>query len=75
MSPEQGRLLIDLINSRSNLTQIILITDNDKGGDLLTSRLNEVIAQSNFQDEPVRHSPDTRGFDWNDVLNQSTIGE
>jgi hypothetical protein len=70
MSPEQGKLLIDLINSLPNLEEIILITDNDKGGDLLTLRLNEVISQSNFDDEPVRHSPDTKGFDWNNVLNE-----
>jgi len=70
MSPEQGTLLIDLINSLANLEEIILITDNDKGGDTLTARLIEVIYQSNFQDQPIRHSPDTRGYDWNDVLNE-----
>lgn len=70
MSPEQGTLLINLINSRPNLEDIILITDNDKGGDTLTNRLIEVISQSNFQDQPLRHSPDTRGYDWNDVLNE-----
>lgn len=70
MSPEQGTLLINLINSLPNLEEIILITDNDKGGDLLTARLIGVISKSNFKDEPIRHSPDIRGFDWNDVLNE-----
>lgn len=70
MSPEQAKLLIALINSLPNLEEIIFITDNDKGGDLLTSRLLEVISQSNFEDEPHRHSPETRGYDWNNVLNE-----
>ena len=70
MSPDQGPLLIALINSRPLLEEIIIITDNDKGGDLLTMRLKEVIAQSHFKNEPHRHSPEISGFDWNDELNQ-----
>ena len=68
MSPEQGMFLIDLINSLSNLEEILIITDNDKGGDKLTTRLIEIISNSNFKDAPLRHSPDIRGEDWNDVL-------
>ena len=49
-----------------NLTQYCA----SKGGDLLTMRLKEVIAQSHFKNEPHRHSPEISGFDWNDELNQ-----
>ena len=66
-SPQQSGLIRDLV-TLSWLRKIVLITDNDEGGDTITHRLTEIIIGTDFTGALTRHSPDTRGLDWNDVL-------
>ncbi len=68
MSPEQGGIIRLAAQNLPALKTIILITDNDEGGDKLTAKLKAVIAESGFKGEVIRHSPQGRGDDWNDVL-------
>lgn len=68
MSPEQAEIIKQAVRSIKNLKRIVLITDNDTGGDRLTDKIQNAIAESGFSGEITRHSPDTRGDDWNDVL-------
>ncbi|MCG8686738.1 MAG: DUF3991 and toprim domain-containing protein [Desulfobacterales bacterium] len=68
-SPQQGDLIRDLV-TLSWLKKIVLITDNDEGGDAITHRLTEIIIGTDFTGALTRHSPDTRGLDWNDVLKE-----
>ena len=74
MSPEQAALIGFFLKNRPTLKRIILITDNDDGGDRLTDKILDAIKTSGFCSEVMRHSPDRRGDDWNDVLTtQPTI--
>jgi len=50
------------------LEKSILIMDNDSVGDQLASRLFDLIDRVGFEGSTSRHSPETRGLDWNDVL-------
>lgn len=68
MSPEQAEIIKQAAHGIKNLKRIVLITDNDLGGDRLTDKIQNAIATSGFSGEITRHSPDTRGDDWNDVL-------
>ncbi len=68
MSPEQAEIIKHAVRGIKNLKRIVLITDNDTGGDRLTDKIQNAIAESGFSGEITRHSPDTRGDDWNDVL-------
>lgn len=52
----------------SKIREIRLIMDNDPGGDQLTDRLSDLINQVGFEGSVSRHSPETRGLDWNDIL-------
>ncbi len=72
MSPEQGRIIRLAAQNLPALKTITLITDNDEGGDKLTAKLKAIIAESGFKGEVIRHSPQGRGDDWNDVLNSTT---
>ena len=67
MSPEQAEILIALLRQSAALKRITLITDNDEGGDRLAEKLSETITKSRFAGKVIRHSPETRGLDWNDV--------
>ncbi|MEP1782108.1 toprim domain-containing protein [Reichenbachiella sp.] len=64
----QSDLINKLVTDVSWVNQVILITDNDEGGDAITDRLNAIITNSNYTGSLTRHSPDIRGLDWNDVL-------
>ncbi len=68
MSPEQGELLKQTLSKLRNITTIILVTDNDAGGDRLAEKLKTIINESRFTDEVKRHSPEQKGQDWNNVL-------
>ena len=68
MSPEQAEIIRQAAHSIKTLKRIVLITDNDTGGDRLTDKIQNAIGMSGFSGEITRHSPDTRGGDWNDVL-------
>lgn len=68
MSPEQEQIIGDLVESLPNIQEIIIITDNDEGGDKLTTRIQAVIAQSETSAISKRHSPDLVGQDWNNIL-------
>ena len=67
-SPLQSDIINKLVNDLSWVTKVILITDNDDGGDAISNRLNAIITNANYSGSLTRHSPDTRGLDWNDVL-------
>lgn len=68
MSPEQGTLLKTTVEGWKSLKTIILITDNDLGGDRLADKIREIIATSSFKGTIKRHSPQKIGQDWNGVL-------
>lgn len=68
MSSEQGGIIRYAAQNFKNLKKIIMITDNDQGGDRLTEKLETVISEAKAGIEIIRHSPKTRGDDWNDVL-------
>ena len=72
-SPNQGEIIQKLVSGVSWIKEIILITDNDEGGDKITARLEQLILQTNYEGSMIRHSPQKRGCDWNDVLNQVGI--
>ncbi len=67
-SPQLAGCLSKLFDNITRIKKVILITDNDGGGDTLTTKLTEIINQSKFSGTIDRCSPDTRGLDWNDVL-------
>ncbi len=71
MSPEQAGLIRDFAQNWDSLKKIILITDNDQGGDKLTARVLAAIGEGTFSGEVIRHSPERQGEDWNDVLTAS----
>ncbi|MEP2025830.1 MAG: toprim domain-containing protein [Reichenbachiella sp.] len=69
-SKSQADMIRKLVSEFDWIKSILIITDNDKGGDKITSRLEILISSTDFAGEIRRHSPDKRGCDWNDVLNQ-----
>ncbi|MDH5723725.1 MAG: DUF3991 and toprim domain-containing protein, partial [Alphaproteobacteria bacterium] len=68
MSPEQAEIIKQAVPYIKNLKRIVLITDNDQGGDRLANKIQNTIAESSFSGEVIRHSPARSGEDWNDVL-------
>ena len=68
MSPDQAALIGDTLKSAKSITRVILITDNDTGGDRLADKIQNAIGMSGFRGEITRHSPERSGDDWNDVL-------
>lgn len=68
MSPEQTKIIRQAACGIKSLKRILVITDNDTGGDRLSDKILNALAESGFSGEIARHSPDTRGDDWNDVL-------
>lgn len=69
MSPEQAEIIKSAVSRFTNLKRIILITDNDTGGDRLATKIQSAIQGSSFTGEIIRHSPQPRGADWNNILN------
>jgi hypothetical protein len=69
-SKSQADMIRKLVTEFDWIKSIRIITDNDKGGDKITSRLEILISSTDFAGKIKRHSPDKRGCDWNDVLNQ-----
>jgi len=70
MSPEQGALLQSAVESFKSLKTIILAMDNDQGGDSLAQKIENILENSRFLGEVIRHSPEIQGQDWNDVLKE-----
>ena len=68
MGPHQYPVVMQLVRKMTNLQTIILVTDNDKGGDSIAEKLEGYLKEQNFTGEILRHSPETRGDDWNEVL-------
>ena len=62
-NPQQPDLLNGWFNQHFPGTEIVAAVDNDPGGDDYTAALDE-LAPGRVK----RHSPATRGEDWNDVL-------
>ena len=68
ISADQADILKAFVKQTSYLKNIILITDNDQGGDKLAERLEKTINSSGFKGQLTRHHPKQPGQDWNDVL-------
>lgn len=68
ISSEQEKIVCAFVSSFPNLKKIILITDNDEGGDKITGRIKKALLKSGFKGKIIRHSPKQKGQDWNDVL-------
>ncbi|MEM9298127.1 MAG: toprim domain-containing protein [Bacteroidota bacterium] len=73
LSPRQLEIIKNMVSEFSWIRSVILATDNGKGGDKIASRIENVIRNTTYQGTIERHSPDKRGYDWNDVLNQLAI--
>ncbi len=71
MSPEQAEVISAYVRKFTALKHIIIITDNDEGGERLAEKLIEAITKSGFAGKLTRHSPQMRGIDWNDELKDS----
>ena len=70
LSSEQMALICKFLEQNPKIRRVLIITDNDKGGDRLTDKIQNAIKESDFCGQITRHSPDVRGHDWNDVLIQ-----
>ena len=68
VSANQCRLLSDLLAEMTQITKVIIATDNDQGGDRIAKRVLEAIHRSSFRGQAVRHRPIRDGEDWNDAL-------
>ncbi|MFH1159255.1 MAG: DUF3991 and TOPRIM domain-containing protein [Pseudomonadota bacterium] len=68
MGPRQYVTVTELVRKMQSLETIILATDNDEGGDSIAEKLEAHIREQGFAGEIVRHSPMSRGEDWNDEL-------
>ncbi|MBI1183576.1 DUF3991 domain-containing protein [bacterium] len=73
LSPEQVTVLQKYITTNSTITSVLLITDNDSGGDKLTDKLIKSLDEIKFTGLINRHSPPNKGDDWNDVLQTREI--
>ena len=67
-SKSQGNYIKEIFNLHPQITNVIITTDNNWGGDKLTQRLQNEITKSDYNGSVMRHSPIERGTDWNDVL-------
>ncbi len=68
MSLLQAEIIKQAVQGIKSLKRIVLITDNDTGGDRLTDKILGALSQSDFSGEVTRHSPELCGQDWNNVL-------
>jgi len=68
LSPEQIEIMSAFVSGFLGLQKVIIITDNDAGGDKITSRIKKALSESDFKGKIIRHSPNKRGEDWNDCL-------
>ena len=68
MSPDQRALLKELVTRCKHLKTIVIITDNDAGGDALHDTILSALNECKYQGVIKRHSPDNKGDDWNEVL-------
>jgi len=68
VSPDQSGLVGKFLEGRAGIKKVILITDNDEGGDDLASKIRQSILGSGFEGDVIRHSPSLRGADWNNIL-------
>lgn len=72
-SSKQVEIILNLVSQTQWIETIILATDNDEGGDRIAERLEKRIQTLIHKPKIKRHSPEKRGCDWNDVLNQLGI--
>lgn len=68
LSPAQMDALQNFISAKTLIDTILIVTDEDPGGDKIAARLFEAIRLGGFKGVLDRHSPARRGQDWNDVL-------
>ena len=68
VSEKQLNIVRRLVSKTSWIEQVILAMDNDPGGDHISKRLEDAVHGTIFSGALIRHSPETRGSDWNDVL-------
>lgn len=71
MSPDQCELLKELVTCCKHLKNIVIITDNDLGGDRLSERVRGILKDCSFNGAVRRDSPKIIGCDWNDVLKKA----
>ncbi len=72
-SPKQAQIIQRLVTELDWIKKVILIVDNDEGGDRIADKLEKIISDTPFNGSIERHSPHKRGSDWNDVLTQFGI--
>ena len=57
LSPEQVALIGKFLEQRSEIRRVLIIADNDKGGDRLNDKIQNAIEESSFSGRVFRHSP------------------
>lgn len=67
MKDKQFGYLMVIIGEMPKLEKIILAVDNDQGGEKIAHRIEEYLA-GKFKGEIVRHIPEWKESDWNEVL-------
>ena len=68
MGPHQYPVIMQTLRKLASPESILLCTDNDEGGDGIADKLEAYLKDQGFTGEIIRHSPETRGDDWNEVL-------
>jgi hypothetical protein len=68
MSLEQMTLIGKFLEQAPKIRRVLIITDNDEGGDRLADKIRSAVKKSSFNGDVSYHSPEIRGQDWNDVL-------
>ena len=68
ISSDQCSLLVELLESVTQIRKVLVATDNDDGGDRIADRVTKAISKSRFEGECLREKPSTQGEDWNDQL-------
>jgi len=69
-SKYQLELIADYLTIKPEIKEVVLIVDNDQGGDVLLKRLKAFLRSKVINGKIDRHSPRQSGLDWNDVLTQ-----
>ena len=68
VSARQCDLLVRLLESSETISDVIVATDNDKGGDRIGRRIFEAVDRSLYNGKIVRRRPRKKGSDWSDMV-------
>lgn len=67
ISRRQINIINQMVADNPNLKRVLMITDNNEGGDQIADKLKSELRSQNLN-IIKRHSPKEMDADWNDVL-------